>query len=253
MKIHKVYIFLLSIFFEFSIFLFSQLSMLDNTFGTDWTVRNYITGGDSSIDNTFGIMGATTTNISGSDGTGDEALSMTVGSDGQIALAGHASVSGKGGDTLVVACFYSNGSLEKTFCTNGSTITNISGVDRSDDKSNDVAIQSDGKIVAARYSSGVPPYLGSIGWAFALARFLPGIPTRIIASLSFLTSFKLFQNYPNPFNLSTVISYQLSALSNVTLNVYDVLGREIETLVNQRQKAGLYHVTLEGSRLSIGV
>ncbi len=209
--------------------------------------------GNGTIDNTFGVMGAATTNISGSNGTGDEALSMAVGSDGQIVLAGHSSVSGNGYNAFAVACFDSNGTLEKTFGTNGSTITNISGGDGSDDEANAVAIQKDGKIIAAGYSSGVPPYLGSIGWAFAIARFLPSIPTAVAAGQTIPNKYVLYQNYPNPFNPSTVISYQLSALSSVTLKVYDVLGREIETLVSQRQKAGLYQVTFNASRLSSGV
>jgi hypothetical protein len=60
-------------------------------------------------------------------------------------------------------------------------------------------------------------------------------------------------NYPNPFNPTTAISYELSADSHVTLKVYDVLGREVETLVNQNQKVGKYDVTFDGSRLASGV
>jgi hypothetical protein len=51
----------------------------------------------------------------------------------------------------------------------------------------------------------------------------------------------LYNNYPNPFNPSTVISYQLSAVSYVTLKVYDVLGREIVTLVEEYKEAGVYN------------
>lgn len=66
-------------------------------------------------------------------------------------------------------------------------------------------------------------------------------------------NFSLSQNYPNPFNPSTVISYQLSAVGYVTLRVYDVLGREVATLVNQRQDAGMHSVTFNGPGLSSGV
>ncbi len=68
-----------------------------------------------------------------------------------------------------------------------------------------------------------------------------------------LGSFDLTQNYPNPFNPTTAISYKLSALSNVTLNVYDLLGREVATLVNAVQKIGTYEVKFDGSRLASGV
>jgi hypothetical protein len=53
----------------------------------------------------------------------------------------------------------------------------------------------------------------------------------------------LGQNYPNPFNPSTVISYQLSAVSYVTLKVYDILGKEIETLVDEVLEPGIHHST----------
>ncbi|MFZ1080843.1 MAG: alpha-amylase family glycosyl hydrolase [Candidatus Kryptoniota bacterium] len=67
------------------------------------------------------------------------------------------------------------------------------------------------------------------------------------------TNYMLEQNYPNPFNPTTTIGYQLSAAGKVTLKVYDVLGREVETLVSQRQNAGSYLVGFDGSRLSSGV
>ena len=66
--------------------------------------------------------------------------------------------------------------------------------------------------------------------------------------------FQLFDNYPNPFNLSTIISYQLPVNSMVKLKVYNSIGQEIETLVDQFQSAG-YHSSLLtlSSSLSSGV
>lgn len=63
-------------------------------------------------------------------------------------------------------------------------------------------------------------------------------------SSSVPTEIKLNQNFPNPFNPSTVISFQLSTLSYVTLKVYDMLGREIATLVNEIKSPGFYNVQL---------
>jgi hypothetical protein len=59
------------------------------------------------------------------------------------------------------------------------------------------------------------------------------------------TTYELFQNYPNPFNPTTVISYQLSALSNVSLKIYDMLGREVANLVNEQQDAGYYKTNFD--------
>ncbi|SMO87018.1 S8/S53 family peptidase [Gracilimonas mengyeensis] len=65
--------------------------------------------------------------------------------------------------------------------------------------------------------------------------------------------FTLSNNYPNPFNPSTVISYQLPVTSRVTLKVFDMLGREVATLVNGRVSAGQHEVQFDASSLSSGL
>jgi hypothetical protein len=64
---------------------------------------------------------------------------------------------------------------------------------------------------------------------------------------------KLFQNYPNPFNPSTKISWQSPVNSLQTLKIYDVLGNEVATLVNEFREAGGYEVTFDASNLSSGI
>jgi len=65
--------------------------------------------------------------------------------------------------------------------------------------------------------------------------------------------YKLEQNYPNPFNPSTVISYQLPVSSDVTLKVFDVLGNEVATLVNEEKPSGMYNVQCTINNLSTGI
>ena len=79
------------------------------------------------------------------------------------------------------------------------------------------------------------------------------IGTRVDEKNRVPSSFTLFQNYPNPFNPTTVINYQLSMNSEVTLKVYDVLGRLVNTLIGERQTAGAHSVTFNASSLSSGV
>ena len=65
--------------------------------------------------------------------------------------------------------------------------------------------------------------------------------------------FGLNQNYPNPFNPTTTISYEIAKETNVSLKVYDVIGNEIATLVNETKPAGTYEVIFDASSLSNGV
>jgi len=75
------------------------------------------------------------------------------------------------------------------------------------------------------------------------------------------TKYDLAQNYPNPFNPTTTIKYSIplvetqgiASLQSVTLIVYDILGREVATLVNQKQAPGNYSVKFDASKLSSGI
>jgi len=86
-------------------------------------------------------------------------------------------------------------------------------------------------------------------------------PVGIRESQNIINEFRLEQNYPNPFNPSTTINYSIpfvderhaSHLQKVTLKVYDILGREVTTLVNQVQSPGNYSVKFDASDLTSGI
>ena len=65
--------------------------------------------------------------------------------------------------------------------------------------------------------------------------------------------FTLHQNYPNPFNPSTKIAYTIPTASNVTLKIFNLLGQEVATLVNEKQEANTYVKEFDASRLSSGI
>lgn len=67
------------------------------------------------------------------------------------------------------------------------------------------------------------------------------------------TGFSLEQNYPNPFNPATTIRYTLPVSEFVILKVYDILGREVAVLVNERQAAGVYQVDFNAGQLASGI
>ncbi len=81
---------------------------------------------------------------------------------------------------------------------------------------------------------------------------LNNIVTDVISNTVIPTGFSLSQNYPNPFNPSTVISYQIPVSSHVTLKVFDILGNEIATLVDELKSAGSYNSTFSIQNLSAG-
>ncbi len=63
----------------------------------------------------------------------------------------------------------------------------------------------------------------------------------------------LSQNYPNPFNPVTKIKFQIPKLSNTKITIYDILGKEVATLVNQELKPGVYEIDFDGNRLASGI
>ncbi len=67
------------------------------------------------------------------------------------------------------------------------------------------------------------------------------------------TTYQLYQNYPNPFNPSTIIKFEIPSADNVRLDVYDITGRLVKTLINQRMNRGIHETSFQATGLSTGV
>jgi len=94
------------------------------------------------------------------------------------------------------------------------------------------------------------PGLGSYGiWK----RKLSDMPTSVLSSAELPEKFSLEQNYPNPFNPSTSISFSIPTSEFVSLKVFDVLGSEVATLVNEEKPTGSYKIDFNAANLPSGV
>jgi hypothetical protein len=111
-------------------------------------------------------------------------------------------------------------------------------------------IDNDVQCLAA---SGTSLFAGTMDagvWRRPLSEMITSVP---ISAATLPTAFTLQQNYPNPFNPSTTIKFELPKISVVRLSVFDMLGREVSVLVNERKEAGYHEVKFDGSGLSSGV
>ena len=97
---------------------------------------------------------------------------------------------------------------------------------------------------------------------FELEALLPVVPilpftpidvTGVSNTINIPTEYDLSQNYPNPFNPSTVITYALPQAGYVSLTVFNLLGEEVATLVNENMSAGTHTVEFNGSNLTSGI
>jgi photosystem II stability/assembly factor-like uncharacterized protein len=124
---------------------------------------------------------------------------------------------------------------------------------------------TDGGFTWQQYNNTITCYFGdyyfyndSIGWAVGsngviLKTTNGGISFVNQISIRIPKDFSLNQNYPNPFNPSTNIKYQIKENKFVTLKVFDLLGKEVATLVNEKQSPGTYEVTFDARALSSGI
>ena len=115
--------------------------------------------------------------------------------------------------------------------------------------SGDLMINSAGNLILAG-SSGSFSFSGD---AYILNTADFRSTTAVDGDNSIVNDFTLFQNYPNPFNPATNIKFNLPASGFVTLKVYDILGNELSTLVNEHLNSGTYSTEFKGENLASGI
>ncbi len=157
---------------------------------------------------------------------------------GNLYVTGSSQGTGTGYDYLTIS--YNNaGTLNWEKRENGSASSN--------DYASGIAVQDSDRI----YVTGSANFSGT-GIAFYTLRYSKISAINPVSGI-IPSSFQLRQNYPNPFNPSTSIRFDIPNSSSVRVSVYDVMGREIENLVNEQLKAGEYMVKWDAARFASGI
>ncbi|MGV8018665.1 MAG: T9SS type A sorting domain-containing protein [Ignavibacteria bacterium] len=96
---------------------------------------------------------------------------------------------------------------------------------------------------------------GNFDVFFNIRSFIKPDSVAAVRNISTLNpnKFKLHQNYPNPFNSVSKIKFEIAKLGDVNITVYDILGKEVSSLVNEKLKPGTYETFFDGSGLSSGI
>jgi uncharacterized delta-60 repeat protein len=210
---------------------------------------------NGSVDSTFGVNGIVTTPIGNLD---DIAVAVTLQNvnrkQTKIIAAGDFFEGSY--ENFALLKYNLDGSLDKTFGTNGIITMHIGS---SSSAASSVLVQSDSKIVVGGSSNST----NADYTVFTLARFYNNGTTDVNEKKSGnkVASFKLEQNYPNPFNPATIIKYSIPyvetghapVLQVVQLKIFDILGKEVATLVNKEQQPGNYEISLNAENLPSGV
>lgn len=201
---------------------------------TDILIIRYNT--DGSIDHSFGINGLTLIDYNNAD---DFAWVVKVDQYDKIVIGGNVTINGS--KILQIVKLNSNGSSDISFGENGVLVTQIFGIE---EECRDLCIQPDGKILLTGHASD--------------GEFLRGFLIRLENPYKTINNKKEFlsHNFPNPFNSSTKIFYfippylikQNEFQVKVNIKVYDILGREIETLFDGFQQPGQYEVEFPSTK-----
>jgi hypothetical protein len=125
------------------------------------------------------------------------------------------------------------------------------------------SVNAGGTSLSSRHYAVTDPNVKAGTWVYRIKEvdldgsihYSPTVTTTLLANGAdqVVTAYALEQNYPNPFNPNTTIQYQLPDAANVKLTVFNMLGQETATLVDEARPAGIYTVQFDGSRLASGV
>jgi len=176
------------------------------------------------------------------DGTADStdyAYSIAADTAGNVYVTGESSGNGTGADYATIK--YNSAGQEQW-------IKRYNGPGNGVDQSWDIAIDAGGNVyvTGASVGNGTESDFTTIKYSQSSTAIKNNPEISI-------DDFELSQNYPNPFNPTTTIQYAIGGRQFVSLKVYDILGREVATLVNEEKPAGEYAVEFDGSSLSSGI
>ena len=174
----------------------------------------------------------------GAAGNAHQGYSVTISPDGNTFIVG-----GYGDSSSVGAMWVFNRS-GGVWTQQGQKLVGTGGVGSSD-QGYSVAISSNGIFIEGGHGDN-----GSVGAAWVF--FNPSIGITPISS-EIPKSFSLMQNYPNPFNPSTKIIFEVPRSSFTVIRIFDILGREVSTLVNEQLQPGTYEVNFDGSNYTSGI
>ena len=196
------------------------------------------------IDSTFGTMGRTDVELSNNDVLRDVSSDI----NGKILLVG---ASGGGFGFAGLARLNPDGSMDTTFAPGGKLISDLNNNTGTHYLTKAIPL-SDGSILACGFN------FGSGRGNFLLTKYVVNTTGVESNNTEPPNKFSLEQNYPNPFNPSTKIKYSIPLVetlrsASVQLIVYDILGKEVATLVNENQQPGQHEVTFNARGLASGV